>query len=83
MYELLAIAIGVCAGAGVALTASRATRIAMVAAGLAGAVAVFALSGEVDISPAFLLWDLAQVTLAGALSALLMRRLAGIRSHRE
>jgi len=74
MYEFVAILVGVCVGAGFAVTRSPLTRAALIVAGIAGAIGAFALSGESELSPAFLLWDLTQVMLAAVLAAVVVGR---------
>jgi hypothetical protein len=67
MYELLAIAVGAGVGAGLALVDSVRASLLLVTLGAAGAIAAFTLSGELELTPAFLAWDAAQVVLAAVL----------------
>ncbi len=81
MYELLAIGGGVVIGVGWALGSSRAPGPALVALGVLAAVSAFVLSGEAELSAAFLGWDLLQVLLAAVATRVLVRRLVQVR-HR-
>ncbi|MDQ3935544.1 MAG: hypothetical protein M3340_13030 [Actinomycetota bacterium] len=75
MYELIAIAGGVVAGVGFASARSTVAAALWVIAGIGAALTAFIVSGEVKLSAGFLLWDLAQVAVAGALSYVVARRL--------
>ena len=79
MYELLAIAVGAGVGGGLALVDSLRASLLLVAAGAAGAIAAFTLSGEAELTPAFLAWDAAQVVLAAVLVRLAVLRLVRVR----
>jgi hypothetical protein len=82
MYELLAIAGGVVVGVGWGLGVSRASGAAAGALGVTAAVTAFVLSGEVELTIAFLAWDLLQVLLAAVITRALVRRMVQVR-HRE
>jgi hypothetical protein len=82
MYELLPIAVGISIGAGSAVSASRLVRAALVLAGLAAGTGAFVLSGEAELSPTFLLWDLAQVVIAAVLTSYAVPKVAArYRAH--
>lgn len=55
---------------------------AVVAPGVLTAVSAFVLSGEAELSAAFLAWDLLQVLLAAVATRVLVGRLVQVR-HRE
>ncbi len=79
MYELIPILGGAATGVGAALLASKAARaalIALVAVTLGFAAA--GLSGEIEESWAFVLWDAAQAAVAAALALWVALR-AGLR----
>jgi Na+/H+ antiporter NhaC len=83
VYEVLAIGVGVLVGSGMALTRSPAKTALLAVLGVAGAVGVFAASGEIEISLEFLAWDLFQVAAAAFLTRLLVRRLVESRTVAE
>lgn len=74
MFELLAITIGIAVGAGLASARSWAAGAALIATGVAGALAAFALSGEIRLDLGFLAWDLGQVAAAAAIAHSVVRR---------
>ena len=75
MYELIAIAGGVVAGVGVAYARSTAVAALWAVVGVGAALTASVASGEIKLSAGFLLWDLGQVAIAGALSYVLARQL--------
>ena len=79
MYELVAIGGGVVMGVGWALGSSRAPGQALGVLGVLAAVSAFVLSGEAELSVAFLAWDLLQVLLAAVATRVLVRRLVQVR----
>lgn len=82
MYELLAIAGGAVVGVGWVLGVSRVSGAVLVALGVTAAVTAFVLSREVELSIAFLAWDLLQVLLAAVVTRALVRRAVYVR-HKE
>jgi hypothetical protein len=80
MYELLALGAGVMIGTGWAISASsRLAALLLAGLGVAAAFAAFVLSGEAEVSAAFLGWDLLQVLLAALAARILTRRVIDAR----
>jgi hypothetical protein len=76
MYELLSLGAGVMVGIGWAISSStRQGALPLVGLGVAAPVAAFVLSGEAEVSVAFLGWDLLQVLLAAVAARILARRM--------
>jgi uncharacterized membrane protein (DUF441 family) len=63
------------------LGVSRASGAALGTLGLTAAVTAFVLSGEVELSVAFLAWDLLQVLLAAVVTRALVRRTVQVRQQ--
>jgi high-affinity Fe2+/Pb2+ permease len=76
VFEIIAIVAGLAVGLLVRDVPSprRATALALLLGAAAG-VAVTALSGELEISPAFLVFDAGQTALAAVLTLVVARRL--------
>jgi hypothetical protein len=84
MYELIPIFAGIGAGLAAMALGDRRSRIAVVVVvALIAGVTASVLSGEIEESWAFVLWDTAQALVAGALTVVaataLANRRAGVR----
>ena len=73
MYEVVAIVAGAVVGAALRRRSVRGFLAAAVPLCIGIGLAVSALSGELDLSPAFLIFDVGQSLVAVALTAVLLR----------
>jgi undecaprenyl pyrophosphate phosphatase UppP len=81
MYELIPIFAGIAAGlAAMALDGRRARIALVVAVAVIAGVTASVLSGEIEESWAFVLWDTAQALVAGALTVVAATALANRRA---
>jgi len=80
MYEVLVIAVGVALGVGLREVRPRALALAWIAGlGLVCGTLVTIASGEIEVSPGFLVFDAGQCVAAGVLAYLVAQATVAVR----